>query len=202
MTLKESRGISGVYAEPCQIYFLKNHVRELPFVSELQLLLTTITLSMASFCFFNLVSGGSRSFQVVQAHSNLFQVVPACSSSFLVLVCMFKVNGKQRIIMPKKVNMLIIIRKIKSPFIIYADFESILVPEDNGKQNPEESYTNKYQKHIACSYGYKLVCVDDKFSKPFKTFLGKDPVYNFINSMFEESRYFIDVMKNILTKNL
>ena len=33
-------------------------------------------------------------------------------------------------------------RKIKSPFMIYADFESIVVPEDNEKQNPEESYTN------------------------------------------------------------
>ena len=30
----------------------------------------------------------------------------------------------------------------KSKITIYADFESILVPEDNGKQNPEESYTN------------------------------------------------------------
>ena len=28
----------------------------------------------------------------------------------------------------------------------------------------------RYQKHISvCSYGYKLVCVDDKFSKPLKT---------------------------------
>ena len=60
-------------------------------------------------------------------------------------------------------------RKIKSPFTIYADFESILVPKNNGNQNPEESYTNKYQKHVACSYGYKLICVDDKFSKLFKT---------------------------------
>ena len=34
----------------------------------------------------------------------------------------------------------------KTPFIIYAEFESILVPEDNGKQKPEESYRNKYQK--------------------------------------------------------
>ena len=59
-------------------------------------------------------------------------------------------------------------RNIKLSFIVYADFESTIVPEDNGKQNPEESYTKKYQKHIACSYGYKLVCVDDKFSKPFK----------------------------------
>ena len=31
--------------------------------------------------------------------------------------------------------------------MIYADFENILVPEDNGKKNPEEFYTNKYQKH-------------------------------------------------------
>ena len=28
-------------------------------------------------------------------------------------------------------------RKIKSPFMFYADFESILLPQDNGKQNPE-----------------------------------------------------------------
>ena len=49
--------------------------------------------------------------------------------------------------------------------MIYADFESILVPEDNGNQNPNESYTNKYHKHVACSYGYKLVSADDKFFK-------------------------------------
>ena len=57
---------------------------------------------------------------------------------------------------------------MKSPFIIYLDFESILVPENSGKQNPEEYYTNKYQIHIACGYEYKLVFVDDKFSKPLK----------------------------------
>ena len=74
-------------------------------------------------------------------------------------------------------------------FIIYADFESILVSENNGKQNQEESYTNKYQKHIACSYDYKLICADDKFSKSFKTYLGEDAVYNFINNMIKESKY-------------
>ena len=61
--------------------------------------------------------------------------------------------------------------------MIYADFESILVPENNGKQNPEESCRAKYQKHIAGSYGYKLVCVDNKLSKlllKLKSYLGKD----------------------------
>ena len=39
------------------------------------------------------------------------------------------------------------------------------------------------QKHIAWSYGYKLVSVDDMFSKIFKTYLGENAVHNFINSM-------------------
>ena len=65
---------------------------------------------------------------------------------------------------------------LKSSFVIYTNFESILVPENDRQQNPKESYTNKYPKHIACSYGYKLVCVNDKFSKLFKTYLGEDGV--------------------------
>ena len=69
--------------------------------------------------------------------------------------------------------------------MIYADLESILVPENNGKQNLNKSCTKKYQKQIDCSYDYKLVCVDNKFSMPFKSFLGKDDVYNFIKSMVE-----------------
>ena len=52
--------------------------------------------------------------------------------------------------------------QMKSLSTIYADFESTLVPEDNEQQNSEESHTNKYQKHIAYSYGYKL-CVDNTF---------------------------------------
>ena len=32
----------------------------------------------------------------------------------------------------------------------------VVVPEVNEKQSPKESYTNKFQNHVACSYGYKL----------------------------------------------
>ena len=67
----------------------------------------------------------------------------------------FKIVGKQRIIMSIKsefVKFKNYEKKKKSPFIIYADFERILVPGNNGKKNPNESYTDKYQKHIACCY--------------------------------------------------
>ena len=93
-------------------------------------------------------------------------------------------------------------RKTKSPFMICADFENILVSKDNRKQNPNESYTNKYPKNVACSYGYKLICVDDKFCKPFKSYLSEDAVYNFSSSMIEESKYCSDVMGKHFNKKL
>ena len=93
-------------------------------------------------------------------------------------------------------------RKIKSPFIIYGDFESIMVPEDNRKQNPDESYSNKYQKNLACSYDYKLVSVYDKFSKPFKSYLREDDVFSFANSMIEERKCCDGIVKRPFSKEL
>ena len=99
--------------------------------------------------------------------------------------------------MPKKdeyIRFKIYKREIKATFMIY-DFESILVPGDNEKQNPEVSFTNKYQNHVDCSYSYKLVCADDKFSKPFKRYLDEDVAYNFINTLIKKSKFCIDIMK-------
>ena len=71
----------------------------------------------------------------------------------------------------------------------YADFESILVPETNEKQNPDVSYTkniriytNKYQNYVGCNFDYKLVSVDDHFSKPSKSYLGQNIALKFMNN--------------------
>ena len=63
----------------------------------------------------------------------------------------FKINRIQRITMPKKVEFVKfknVERKMKSPFMIYSDFEIILVLEDNRKQNRNESY-NKNIKNMS-----------------------------------------------------
>ena len=86
--------------------------------------------------------------------------------------------------------------------MIYADLERILVPEDDRKQNSNESYATKNEKHVACSNGYKLVRVDDKLSWLFKSYLGEDAVYDFIINMVEESRYCSDVMQKHFNKKL
>ena len=44
--------------------------------------------------------------------------------------------------------------------------------------------------------------MDDTFRKPVKSYLGKDAVYNFINSMTEESKYCSEVMKKHFNKEL
>ena len=49
---------------------------------------------------------------------------------------------------------------------------------------------------------YKLVCVDDTFSKSFESYVGKYAVNNFINSMIQESKYCSDVMKKHFNKEL
>ena len=82
--------------------------------------------------------------------------------------------------------------------MIYADFESNLMPQDNGKRNPSECYKNKHKKYAAWSYGYKLVCVDLRSSQPFKSYLDEDAANKFYNSMIEERKYCSDVIKNFL----
>ena len=47
-----------------------------------------------------------------------------------------------------------------------------------------------------------IVCVDDKFSKAFKTYLDEDVVYNFINNIIKDSKYCNNAIKNILTKKV
>ena len=42
----------------------------------------------------------------------------------------------------------------------------------------------------------------NKFSKPIKSYLGKDAIYNFISSMIEESKYRSDAMKKHFNKEL
>ena len=60
-------------------------------------------------------------------------------------------------------------KQIPVPFKIYADFEFILEKVDGDTEcSSNNSYTRKYQNHVPCSFAYKVVCVDNKFSKKKK----------------------------------
>ena len=51
----------------------------------------------------------------------------------------------------------------KAPFTIYADFESLIKPLYNCKPNPNQSYTNKYQKHEPISFTYYIKSFNESF---------------------------------------
>ena len=91
---------------------------------------------------------------------------------------------------------------IPCPFKIYADFECILKNVDIGIKNYCFSYTSKYQDHIPCSFAYKLVCIDDKFSKDVILYRGKNVIIKFIQNIFNEYSFCKNVMKKHFNKNL
>ena len=55
----------------------------------------------------------------------------------------------------------------------------------------------KYQDHISCSFAYKLVCLDDKFSKPIVVYSGENAAYKFIEAIFGEHEYCKKVIEKI-----
>ena len=85
-------------------------------------------------------------------------------------------------------------KQIPVPFKIYADFECNL----KSVEGFEGSYSKKYQDHILCSFGYKLVCVNDKFTKPIFVFSGENAAFNFIEAILKEYQHCKKVMNKTL----
>ena len=64
------------------------------------------------------------------------------------------------------------------------------------------SWTVKEQEHVPCGFGYKVVCIDDKFSKNVVVHRGMDCMGKFISSVLSEYEYCKSVAKNNFNKNL
>ena len=60
----------------------------------------------------------------------------------------------------------------------------------------------EYQDHVPGTFAYKLVCLDDKLSKPIVLYKGENVAYKFIKAILEEYEYCKKVMKKHFNKNL
>ena len=47
----------------------------------------------------------------------------------------------------------------------------------------------KYHEHVPCSYVYKVVCIDDKFSKSIVVYRGINAADKFIKAILEKHKY-------------
>ena len=89
-------------------------------------------------------------------------------------------------------------KQLPTPFKIYADFECNL----RDVEIYEGSYTRKYHDHVPCSYAYKIVCIDDKFSKPIIIYRSENAAYEFIKAILKEYKYCKKIIKKHFNKNL
>ena len=89
-------------------------------------------------------------------------------------------------------------KQLPVPFKIYADFECNL----QDTEIYEGSCTKKYRDHVPCSYDFKVVCIDNRFSKPIVVYRGENPAYEFIKAILKEYKYCKNIMKKDFNKNL
>ena len=109
------------------------------------------------------------------------------------------INGTQNIKLKSgSIKFKSFFKQLTVPLKIYTDFESLLKGVRSNARNNNTSYPEKYQKHITCSFACKVVCVDDKFSKPVVLYRGKNAINRFIKAILEECH----LCKKIIKKHL
>ena len=53
----------------------------------------------------------------------------------------------------------------------------------------------KYHDHTPCSYAYKIVCINDRFSKSIVVCRGENAAYEFTRAILKEYKYCKKIMK-------
>ena len=80
-------------------------------------------------------------------------------------------------------------RKMRVPFVIYADFESFIKPINTCAPNTNTSYTKQYQKHTPSSYCYYIKCFDESVYK------SKLVTYTATNETDDVAQLFVDSLE-------
>ena len=104
------------------------------------------------------------------------------------------INGQQAIQIPEKDNNILQFtnfhKQMPVPFVIYADFETITEKVQGCQPNNDKLYTETFQNHKDCGYGYKVICCyDNKYTKPAQIYRGENAVYKFMEKMLEEVQW-------------
>ena len=86
-------------------------------------------------------------------------------------------------------------KQLPAPFVVYADFESILKPVNEEVDVTQcvdtgtESSTTVFREHVPCSFGYKIVSsVDPDFSQLFVMYQGEDAAEKFVCELQQEAK--------------
>ena len=111
-----------------------------------------------------------------------------------------RLHGAQRIKMPDDDNKILQFKKIEAqerlPFIIYADFESILEQKETVDRDSTRSWTENYLTHIPCSFAMHTISTDKRFYSEPKVYFGEDSAEKFIDLVLREAKVIRKFLKN------
>ncbi|KAJ8949419.1 hypothetical protein NQ318_007519 [Aromia moschata] len=90
-------------------------------------------------------------------------------------------------------------KQLEVPFVVYADFESVLKPIDTCEPNPQYSYTNRTFRHEPYSFAYIIKCsYNDSLSK-FELYRGANAASVFVNKIENDlTRIYENYLKPII----
>ena len=85
------------------------------------------------------------------------------------------------------------IRSQKMPFVIYADFESLVESISGCEPNPKNCFANQFQKHKPCGFCYHIKC-------SFNENLSKTVTYRMKSENADISQIFVEMIEDDITR--
>lgn len=79
-------------------------------------------------------------------------------------------------------------RKQTMPFVIYADFETILERYESCDPDPTTASTVTRQRHVPAAFAYHITCTLDESQNRFVSYRGTDCVAKFVDSIYHDAR--------------
>ena len=83
------------------------------------------------------------------------------------------------------------------PFVIYADFEALNLKVWHCDPRPDTPSTTQTTKLEPCPVAYKVVSIDENFSKPVVLYRDKDASRKLIESLLQEQAEIEDILTDI-----
>lgn len=74
-------------------------------------------------------------------------------------------------------------KKQDVPYVIYADFETMLQPVHGCDPNPNTATTTDLHHHIPIAFAYNIICTIDETQNLFVSYRGEDCVSKFVQSL-------------------
>ena len=78
----------------------------------------------------------------------------------------------------------------------------MLILSEGSYTKPWRFIHKTYQDDIPCSFSYKVVCVDDKFSKRIDVYRGENAAFEFIKAILKEYKHCRKLINRYFNENL